>query len=392
MLGLISKQLLKCSSVNQAFAHHRSFKITLFKSEAFLSSAAIDGSNCRRGDAFTASYLVSSCGVTVAAAKRMSAQLHRMKSTDKPERVLKFFRSCGFNDAQISRMVRRQPLLLLADPDKTLKPKFDALTSVGASHAAVVNLISKCPGLWTRSIKNGILPMFDLLKSSVGSSQDTFDFLTRYGALWLASANTLGANLVVLREIGMPDPSIAKFIKTNAYSMMTTPERFKAVADKAVAMGFDMQKYSFGDALRSFIAITEDNWNRKAESFKKWGWSDSEFLMAFKKQPKIMLVSEKKIEEIMNLLVNGMGVEAPAVARLPYVLLYSLEKRIVPRCSVIQRLLSKCLMEKKDCNVLYDLMMSEKQFLESYLKKHEEILTELVDVVSMKSVGKSLES
>ncbi|CAM8932564.1 unnamed protein product [Rhodiola kirilowii] len=421
MLGFIKKGVF-----NKSFIDRQSSN-TIFKFEAFLSSTAIVESTHisgdLKGDAFTASYLLNSCGITVTAAKRMSARLPNMKSTDKPERVLKFFRSYGFDDTQISRIVRRKPLLLLADPDKSLKPKFEVFTSIGASHDRIVEIISKCPGILTRSVENGLVPMFDLLKSSMGSNEGILEiiskcpdiltrsvenglvpmfdllkssigsnegiliFLARNGSFCLASVNTLGANVVILREMGMLDSALAKLIKSNACTLMVAPDRFKSIVDRALAMGFDMGKFNFGDALRSFMAITEDNWKKKAEIYRKWGWSESEFLTAFKKQPRIMLVSEKKIEGIMNCLVYEMGVEPSDIARLPYVLLYSLENRIVPRCSVIQLRVSKGLIEIKDCNVLVALMISEEQFLELYVKKHKEILTELMEIYSTKAAG-----
>lgn len=313
-----------------------------------------------------------------------------MKSIDKPERVLKFFRKSGFSDTQIAKIVRRQPSLLLADPEKSLKPKLDVFTSVGASNDTVVNIISKCPGILMRSVENGLVPMFELLKSVMGSDEETLNFLEKYGSLWLASVNTLGANVVVLREMGMPASAIGKFIKSNAYALMAAPERFKSMADRALEMGFDMEKFNFGDAIRAFIAITEDNWKKKVEVFRKWGWSDEDFVSAFKKQPKIMLVSEKKIDGIISCLVDKLGVESSVVARLPYILLYSLENRIIPRCSVIQVLVSECLVEKKDCNFLYYLMIPEQQFFETYMVKHKDILSELMDVYSIKFIGNAV--
>ncbi|KAL9677109.1 hypothetical protein QQ045_005336 [Rhodiola kirilowii] len=385
MLGFIKRGVFNNSFIDRQSSN------TLFKFEAFLSSAAIVESTHISGDlksdAFTASYLVNSCGVTVTAAKRMSARLPNMKSTDKPERVLKFFRSYGFDDTQISRIVRRQPLLLLADPDKRLKPKFEVFTSVGASRDRIVEIISKCPDILRRSVENGLVPMFNLLKSSIGSNEGILTFLERYGSLWLASVNTIGANVVLLREMGMPDSALAKLIKSNASTLMSAPDRFKSIVDRALTMGFDMGKFNFGDALRSFRAITEDNWEKKAEIFRKWGWSESEFLTAFKKQPKIMLVSKKKMEGIMNFLVYDMGVEPSDIARLPNVLLYSLENRIVPRGSVIQLCVSKGLIEIKDCNVLVALMISEEQFLKLYVKKQKEIFTELMEIYSTKAAG-----
>ena len=48
-----------------------------------------------------------------------------------------------------------------------------------------------------------------------------------------------------------------------------------------------------------------------------------------------MLLSEEKITKAMNFFVNKMGYPSADIARHPKVIFFSLEKRIIPRCSVI---------------------------------------------------------
>jgi mTERF domain-containing protein len=64
----------------------------------------------------------------------------------------------------------------------------------------------------------------------------------------------------------------------------------------------------------------------------RWGWSEDDVLSAFRKFPQCMIMSEKKIMQVMDCLVNKMGWPSGMVAKNPVVMGFSLEKRIIPRC------------------------------------------------------------
>ncbi|KAF2322040.1 hypothetical protein GH714_005963 [Hevea brasiliensis] len=78
-----------------------------------------------------------------------------------------------------------------------------------------------------------------------------------------------------------------------------------------------------------------------------------------------MALSEKKVMGTMDFLVCKMGWQPAAVTRVPNILGHSLEKRIIPRCSVVRVLLLKGLI-KGDVYLSSVLLPSEKLFLESF--------------------------
>ncbi|PKI65081.1 hypothetical protein CRG98_014550 [Punica granatum] len=75
--------------------------------------------------------------------------------------------------------------------------------------------------------------------------------------------------------------------------------------------------------------------------YRNWGWSEEEFLSAFRKFALCMAASEDKINRTMRFFVDGMGWKPSPIAEHPILLTKSFEKRIVPRASVLQFLLSK---------------------------------------------------
>ncbi|KAF8395570.1 hypothetical protein HHK36_019520 [Tetracentron sinense] len=87
----------------------------------------------------------------------------------------------------------------------------------------------------------------------------------------------------------------------------------------------------------------------------------------------------------VNYLINSCGLSpesALRAAQYPTILLLSLEKRTMPRCSVIEVLLSKGLMKKGQMGNA--LMKAEDVFLKNYVIKYEEDLTQLLMIYQSK--------
>lgn len=78
----------------------------------------------------------------------------------------------------------------------------------------------------------------------------------------------------------------------------------------------------------------------------------------------------EKITTIMNFFVHTMGWKSLDIANRPVILSYSLERRIIPRCSVLQALLSKGLIKK--FSVCLVLEYTEKAFLQRFVTPYED--------------------
>ena len=121
----------------------------------------------------------------------------------------------------------------------------------------------------------------------------------------------------------------------------------------------------------------------KLEIFKRWGWSKEDTLLAFKKDPSFMGLSKKSIMKKMNFLVDKLGWPSTDIARNPVVLHLSLEKRVIPRCSVIQILIAKDLV-KDDLSFSSFLLVNEKSFLKKYLSKFQDFVPQLLSLYQNK--------
>ena len=96
-----------------------------------------------------------------------------------------------------------------------------------------------------------------------------------------------------------------------------------------------------------------------------------------------MRLSEKNIMKTMNFLVNKLGRPSTDIARNPVVLHLSLEKRIIPRCLVIQILVANHLV-KDDLSFSSFLLVNEKSFLEKYVSKFQDIAPQLLSLYQNK--------
>ncbi|PRQ51425.1 putative transcription regulator mTERF family [Rosa chinensis] len=57
----------------------------------------------------------------------------RFDTPEKPDSVIKLFKDYGLSDAHISDIVKKCPVLLVSNAEKTLWPKLQFFTSIGLS-------------------------------------------------------------------------------------------------------------------------------------------------------------------------------------------------------------------------------------------------------------------
>ncbi|XP_026418266.1 uncharacterized protein LOC113313687 isoform X2 [Papaver somniferum] len=186
-------------------------------------------------------------------------------------------------------------------------------------------------------------------------------------------------NIQALRNEGVPQSRIVKFLISRPSTLIISTVKFKDIVHEVKGMGFDHYKNTFLIAIIAITAMTKSTWESKLNAYRKWGWSEDEILNAFKIHPACMTFSEKKISTTTDYLVNQMGVSSLLIAKCPVILSYSLEKRIIPRISVHRILTDKGLM--KDKISLYTILqMGRESFLDKFIIKFEQQAPELLKV------------
>ncbi|XP_059635402.1 transcription termination factor MTERF2, chloroplastic-like [Cornus florida] len=347
------------------------------------SSALKSISTTSNQRSFTVDYLIKSCGFPPV--KGLSASKHiNFNTPDKPDSVLALFRNHGFTETQVSLLLRKYPRVLLFDPETTVFPKIEFFHSKGFSTQDIAKLLSTAPEVLRRSLETRIIPSYNFLKELLKSQEKTNAAIKHFARLLLYDLHiSVAPNIEALREIGVPESNIVTFFTNQPRALTASTDRFKEIVEEVKKMGFNPEKMLFVIAVGALKGMSKSNWEKKVEVYKKQGLSEEEILVAFKKNPWCMVASEEKITGIMDFFVSKMGWESSIVVRYPGLILLSLERRIIPRCSVYQILLSKGLLRKK-FSLNWMLVSSESQFLNKFVKKYEEEAAELLKLYQEK--------
>ncbi|PIN11581.1 Mitochondrial transcription termination factor, mTERF [Handroanthus impetiginosus] len=333
---------------------------------------------------FTVSYLINSCGLSSKAAISASKKLH-LNSPENPDLVLKLLNNHGFSKAQISKLVSRFPAILNSDPELTILPKLQFFHSIGMRTPVLTRLASANPVILKYSLQNSIIPAYNNLKILCKTNERVVHFINRVAVRYDFIHGVLKhthSNVALLRKYGVSESCISFLVTNHPGTLVIASDRLAKLVNTVVGFGINTTKIIFLHALHVILSMSTSSWEHKKAIYQKWGWSESNFLMAFSSYPLFVGLSEKNIMYKMEFLVNEMGCEPLAIARYPVVLSYSLEKRIRPRCQVAIVLMLKKLI-KKPYKLSRFLLISNRLFLDKYVTKYQEKIP-LLDVYNGK--------
>ncbi|XP_059435174.1 transcription termination factor MTERF15, mitochondrial-like isoform X2 [Corylus avellana] len=328
---------------------------------------------------FAVSYLINSCGLSTKSAILKSRRLI-FQSPERPDSVLNLFKENGISNAQISKIVRKYPLILLSDPEKTLLPKIEFLRSIGVSSSDLITIISSYPFLFRCNLRKRVIPCYDILKSVLLVDEKVLTTFKRAPRACLNDVtNNMAPNIALLRQLGAPSSTISFLVTNYPSAAFIKHTRFVEAVHQAMEMGFDPSKTVFVLAIQVLLKMKKPKLESRFELYKRWGWSKHMALAAFKSFPNCMQSSEEKITKTMEFLVNKIGWPSANIATYPYVINLSLEKRIIPRCSVVQILLAKGLI-KNNLALGTFLLPTERKFLERFVIRFQDDVPELLNV------------
>ncbi|KAK1293803.1 hypothetical protein QJS10_CPA16g01277 [Acorus calamus] len=284
-------------------------------------------------------------------------------------------------------MISFRPRLLSYNPDKTLNPKMVFLRDAGFSTTDLTLVLSKNPTILTSSLDNQLVPAYGFLKGVLGTDEAVISTTKR--APWLLHNDLdkrIGPRIGELRDHGVPDSSISAMIKQQPRRFIrANPDRFTEALTKVKEMDLKPSSHLFYSAVNTILSMHESRWEEKVELYRSFGWSEDDILLAFKKRPQFMELSKDKIRGTMDFFLKEMGWGVSVVANHPSVLVRSLEKTIIPRCSVIRVLMSHGLLSKgvsltTICNI------KEEKFLEKYVIKYQMKVPQVLEAYQGKTM------
>ncbi|XP_057419069.1 uncharacterized protein LOC130713311 [Lotus japonicus] len=314
---------------------------------------------------FTLSYFTNTCGFSHQAALKAANRV-RFDDANKPDSVIAFFTNHGFSISQIHIIIRRLPELLVFDPTKTLLPKLQFIASKGSD---IVTTVTKSPYLLRQSLENYIIPAFEFVRTFCPSDEKAIDCVL-FGSN-IITIDQWKSKVNLLLDMGVSPTNIYILLRTRPNMLRCADLKLKEAVEELKGLGFHPSKTAFSFALLAKRAMVKSNWDAKVDAFKTWGWSEDAVLLAFKREPRFMLYSIKKLNAVMSFWVGHLGWDPSVLLAVPALFGFSLEKRLVPRASVLKYLLSRGLM-KKDASLSAPFFMTEKSFLQKFVKSFEE--------------------
>ncbi|KAL2322462.1 hypothetical protein Fmac_026841 [Flemingia macrophylla] len=338
-----------------------------------------DGSH-PKDETFTVSYLINTCGVSPTLAKELSKRVN-LKTPDGPNAVIDLLNNYGFSKTQIAKLVEKYPLVLLAKAETTLLPKLKFLSSLGISNSDMRKMVVVNHAFLLRSLEQCLIPRYEILRSTLRNDGEVVralknsPFRFTFGDL----LNDLVPNIDVLRKSDVPQASISYLLIHYMDLAYWKHSEFVEAVNTAKEIGFNPLRRNFIEAAYILVSTSKPEWESRFKIYQRWGWNREMVLRAFQKFPNFMKLSEENFSKKMSFLVKDMGWPSEDIAKYPLVVGYNMEKRIIPRFSVIKILKSKGLLEK---NVHFSciICINEANFLEKFVDNFKNDLPLLPDV------------
>ncbi|OAY25563.1 uncharacterized protein LOC110605653 [Manihot esculenta] len=331
----------------------------------------------------TLHYLTNSCGMSLQSATS-ACKFVRIQSEDKADLVLQLLRAKGFTLSQIASLISNRPYIISSDPDKILKPKLEYFESLGFAAPSLPNMLCADATILSTSLKNRILPNIDFLRGFLETEDDVLWTLKRWFSVVRYDTELMMSTICTLCACGVPVPTIRKLVLLHPKLLIIGFYSYEEKIQELKGMGIEPTSKVFLTAFFSMCVMSRRKWERKKKFLMSFGWSERDFLMAFRVQPLFVTTSEQKMKKVMEFYLTKAGLQVSDLVRSPHLLRISLEGNAIPRCSVLEVLMSKGLIKKK-LNVVAALRMSRKPFETKYLTYFKEDCPELIQAYQAKT-------
>ncbi|GAB4833146.1 hypothetical protein Ancab_031391 [Ancistrocladus abbreviatus] len=326
---------------------------------------------------FMVDYLVKSLGFSEEEAMSTSIKVSHFKSTMQSDSVINFLKQVGFDNTQIKRIVFCFPKVLSSRVDKTLKPKIKVFQDHGLSGFEVVDLLSAIPSVFSAPV-NIIKPSLQVLKTVFTSNKDLVDCIKR--SQWVLTSNFskyLQPNILLLRKYGLSTERIHEMVRRKPRNVLRRPKWLEDVLGRVEGeLGIPRKSPMFIYGIMILASLNRKTLESKIQVFKSYGWTESDILTMVRRLPLSLGSSEAKIRCRLGFFMNELGYEPAYLANHPTLLLFSLEKRIVPRIAVFQALREKQLIDNNWQHYTI-LKISEAEFLKRFVLPFKDELPDI---------------
>ncbi|KAG4166684.1 hypothetical protein ERO13_A13G148100v2 [Gossypium hirsutum] len=309
-------------------------------------------------------YLVKDLNFDEIQAFSISNRFRKVKSLEKTQSAVNFLQSLGFSNAQIASSARLAPQILFADVENVLRPKIKFFQDLGLMEPHIPKFFSMNSTLLTCSLDKKLIPSVQLVKKVLGNNnEDLFKVFSRCnGFIARDSILKLSRNIEYLESCGIVGSQLSMLLRRQPRIFRMRESTLRNLVSRALDMGFSTDSRMLVHAIHTMNCLSEKTFKKKWELLKSCGFSENDCATMFRKAPGLFRVSEEKLKLGIEFFINAAKFNKDIVASNPFLLMYSLEDRVIPRYRVMQIIKSKMLL-KKDRSFLYILDQTEIEFL-----------------------------
>ncbi|XP_062098243.1 uncharacterized protein LOC133804104 [Humulus lupulus] len=309
----------------------------------------------------------------------ISNRFSSIKSPNKPQLVHKFFLEKGFSKTHIQSMVLVSSQILFADVNKTLRPKVEVFQQLGIEGSELGKFISKNPTVLTRSLKKKLVPCIEILKKFFGDNGNNKDFIRILSCRWnLWNPQRLLANCTFLESCGIIGPQLALIMKRQPHIFTLQDSKLRELVSKVSDMGFTKGSKMFPHGLYAVSGIRDDACKKKLDLICSFGFSEGESKEMFRRSPLLFRTSPEKLKFGIDFYLNTVKLKRSMLIHAPWILMSSMEKRVIPRYKVLQLLKLKRLFKREPS--FYSMVLhTEAEFLQNFIFRFKDDANELLE-------------
>ncbi|KAK2978178.1 hypothetical protein RJ640_030351 [Escallonia rubra] len=176
----------------------------------FSTSSSSKTLNSTDPQSLAVSYLVKSCGLSLDSAISVSRKIQSRFTTDRFDSVWQLLNSHGLTQTQIRDVIIKRPLIVLADPTKTLKSNIELFSSLALSGNTLAKVLQRKPVVLESPHANSAVEFF----RTHGFSDEQIKnmILKRPRIFTFHPERTLKPKLDFLQSVGFSLSDIVKLI------------------------------------------------------------------------------------------------------------------------------------------------------------------------------------
>jgi mTERF domain-containing protein len=321
-------------------------------------------------------YLVATCGLSRTQALKASKKISHLKSPSNPDAVLAFLAGLGVPRADVATIVAADPWFLCASVERTLAPRVAELSDLGLSGPEIARFIPVATYSFRRySLSRTVnfwLPVFGSFDKLLRGIRNNCRMFT------VDFNNVAKPNLDFLQQCGVSACEIAGSSALYANRLLTMkPDCLREAAKRVEELGINRSSPMFRYALCLVAFMSKQDVANKIGILKKVGFSQHHVSEIVRKAPTILGASEDRIHRVIDFWMRDVGLELQYIAQRPALIMYSVQRRLLPRHRLLNVLREKGL-RNLELNY-YTAAMGEKTFVEKFVTPYKDIVPGLAE-------------